>query len=160
MDAVEKTEAKIRDTHKTLPGLQTLEKYTVRTKNGVNHRMSLSNATLVKNNHITTANNVIKTFELIHAAYPNLPLEIEINTVTQTREIIDANTQLVLLDNITPKNIQKIIQYADKRCQLKTSGKLRLNNTQTITKTNIDYLAINALTHSTPILDINLNITP
>ena len=100
VDAVAGTGARIRDTRKTTPGLRALEKYAVRCGGGVNHRMSLSDAALVKDNHVVAAGGVVAAFERVRAAYPDLPIEVEVDTVEQAREVIDAGADLVLLDNM------------------------------------------------------------
>ena len=102
VDAVAGTGARIRDTRKTMPGLRALEKYAVRCGGGLNHRMSLSDAALVKDNHVAAAGGVARAFELVRAAHPELVIEIEVDTVEQAREVIDAGAQLVLLDNMSP----------------------------------------------------------
>jgi nicotinate-nucleotide pyrophosphorylase (carboxylating) len=158
VDAVDGTGAAIRDTRKTLPGLRALEKYAVRTGGGVNHRMSLSDAALVKDNHVAAAGGVVKAFELVHAAYPDLELEIEVDTVAQAHEVIDAGAELVLLDNMTPGQMREVVAYARGRCRLEASGRLRLENARAVAETGVDYLAVGALTHSAPVLDIGLDI--
>ncbi len=93
VDAVAGTGARIRDTRKTTPGLRALEKYAVRCGGGVNHRMSLSDAALVKDNHVAAAGGVVAAFERVRAAYPDLSLEVEVDTVEQAREVIDAGAR-------------------------------------------------------------------
>jgi nicotinate-nucleotide pyrophosphorylase (carboxylating) len=159
VDAVAGTDAKIRDTRKTLPGLRALEKYAVRAGGGVNHRMSLSDAALVKDNHVAAAGGVVKAFELVRAAYPGLPLEVEVDTVEQAREVIEAGAQLVLLDNMPPAALREVVRFAAGRSALEASGGLRLASAREVAETGVDYLAVGALTHSAPQLDIGLDIT-
>jgi nicotinate-nucleotide pyrophosphorylase (carboxylating) len=160
VDAVEGTGARIRDTRKTLPGLRALEKYAVRMGGGVNHRMSLSDAVLVKDNHVSAAGGVVRAFELVRAAHPDLPLEVEVDTVTQAREVIDAGAELVLLDNMTPDDMRAVVAYSAGRCRLEASGGLTLETARAVAETGVDYLSIGALTHSAPGLDIGLDIQP
>jgi nicotinate-nucleotide pyrophosphorylase (carboxylating) len=159
VDAVEGTGARIRDTRKTMPGLRALEKYAVRCGGGVNHRMSLSDAALVKDNHVAAAGGVVAAFTLVRAAYPGLPLEVEVDTVAQAREVIEAGANLVLLDNMAPALMRAIVEYAAGRVQLEASGGLALANAREVAQTGVDYLAVGALTHSAPVLDIGLDIT-
>ncbi|MDR3035598.1 MAG: carboxylating nicotinate-nucleotide diphosphorylase, partial [Kitasatospora sp.] len=105
-DALAGTGAVVRDTRKTTPGLRALEKFAVRAGGGANHRMALSDAALVKDNHVAAAGGVVKAFAAVRAAYPELPLEIEVDTVAQAREVIDAGAELVLLDNMAPADMR------------------------------------------------------
>jgi nicotinate-nucleotide pyrophosphorylase (carboxylating) len=159
VDAVDGTGARIRDTRKTLPGLRALEKYAVRCGGGVNHRMSLSDAALVKDNHVAAAGGVVAAFDLVRAAHPDLPLEVEVDTVAQAREVIDAGAQLLLLDNMSPDDMRAVVAFARGRARLEASGGLQLDNARTVAETGVDYLSVGALTHSAPQLDIGLDIT-
>ena len=158
VDAVAGTGALIRDTRKTLPGLRVLEKYAVRMGGGVNHRMSLSDAALVKDNHVASAGGVVRAFELVRAAYPGLALEVEVDTVEQAREVIDAGADLVLLDNMPPVEMRAVVEFAAGRAKLEASGGLTLANAREVAETGVDYLSIGALTHSAPQLDIGLDL--
>jgi nicotinate-nucleotide pyrophosphorylase (carboxylating) len=158
VDAVAGTTAAIRDTRKTLPGLRALEKYAVRMGGGVNHRMSLSDAALIKDNHVAAAGGVVLAFELVRAAHPGLPLEVEVDTVEQAREVIDAGADLVLLDNMPPHQLREVVAYAAGRARLEASGGLTLGEARAVAESGVDYLAVGALTHSAPVLDIGLDI--
>jgi nicotinate-nucleotide pyrophosphorylase (carboxylating) len=158
VDAVEGTGAAVRDTRKTLPGLRALEKYAVRCGGGVNHRMSLSDAALVKDNHVVAAGGVVPAFELVRAAYPGLPIEVEVDTVEQAREVIDAGADLVLLDNMAPALMREVVEYARGRAKLEASGRLSLDNAREVAETGVDYLSVGALTHSAPVLDIGMDM--
>jgi nicotinate-nucleotide pyrophosphorylase (carboxylating) len=158
VDAVDGTGARIRDTRKTLPGLRALQKYAVRCGGGVNHRMSLSDAALVKDNHVAAAGDVVRAFQLLRAADPDIELEIEVDTVEQARDVIDAGAQLVLLDNMPPDRMREVVVYAAGRAKLEASGGLTLPNARTVAETGVDYLSVGALTHSAPVLDIGLDI--
>jgi nicotinate-nucleotide pyrophosphorylase (carboxylating) len=158
VDAVEGTGALVRDTRKTLPGLRALEKYAVRCGGGVNHRMSLSDAALVKDNHVVAAGGVVPAFELVRAAYPGLPIEVEVDTVEQAREVIDAGADLVLLDNMPPALMREVVEFARGRAKLEASGRLLLANAREVAETGVDYLSVGALTHSAPVLDIGLDM--
>ena len=158
VDAVSGTGAEIRDTRKTLPGLRALEKYAVRMGGGSNHRMSLSDAALIKDNHVAAAGGVVAAFELVRAAHPGLSLEVEVDTVEQARAVIDAGAELVLLDNMALAQLRAVVAYAAGRVRLEASGGLTLGAARAVAETGVDYLAVGALTHSAPVLDIGLDI--
>ena len=159
VDAVEGTGARIRDTRKTLPGLRALQKYAVVCGGGVNHRMSLSDAALVKDNHVAAAGGVVAAFEAVRAVDPDIELEIEVDTVEQARAVIDAGANLVLLDNMSLDDMRAVHDYAAGRCELEASGGLRLENARAVAETGVDYLSVGALTHSAAVLDIGLDMT-
>jgi nicotinate-nucleotide pyrophosphorylase (carboxylating) len=158
VDAIEGTRAQIRDTRKTLPGLRALEKYAVVCGGGVNHRMSLSDAALVKDNHVVAAGGVVPAFEQVRAAYPGLPIEIEVDTFAQACEVLDAGADLVLLDNMSVADLRAAVEYAAGRAKLEASGGLTLDTAREVAETGVDYLAVGALTHSAPVLDIGLDL--
>jgi nicotinate-nucleotide pyrophosphorylase (carboxylating) len=158
VDAVEGTGARIRDTRKTMPGLRALEKYAVVCGGGENHRMSLSDAALVKDNHVVAAGGVVPAFEQVRARYPGLSIEIEVDTVAQAREVIDAGADLVLLDNMSLDDMREAVAYSAGRAKLEASGGLALENARAVAETGVDYLAVGALTHSAPVLDIGLDL--
>ena len=159
VDAVAGTGAVIRDTRKTLPGLRALEKYAVRCGGGVNHRMSLSDAALVKDNHVLAAGGAAHAFELVRLAWPGLPIEVEVDTLAQVREVVDAGADLVLLDNMSVANTRTAVEYAKARgTRTEASGGLTLDRARVVAETGVDYLAVGALTHSAPVLDIGLDL--
>ncbi|MGX7677670.1 carboxylating nicotinate-nucleotide diphosphorylase [Jatrophihabitans sp. DSM 45814] len=160
--AVSGTAAQIRDTRKTLPGLRALEKYAVRCGGGVNHRMSLSDAALIKDNHVAAAGSVTRAFELVKAAAGDLPIEIEVDTIDQCREAIAAGADLILLDNMTPAQMKECVALAvgtDPRVRLEASGGLTLENAAAVAATGVDYLSIGALTHSAKVFDVGLDLS-
>jgi nicotinate-nucleotide pyrophosphorylase (carboxylating) len=160
VDAVEGTGARIRDTRKTMPGLRVLEKYAVRCGGGVNHRMSLSDAALVKDNHVAAAGGVAKASALVRAAHPELPIEVEVDTVEQGYEVIDAGANLVLLDNMSPADMVILVAYGHERgVRLEASGGLTLERAAEVAATGVDFISVGALTHSSPVLDIGLDIS-
>ncbi|WP_405860894.1 carboxylating nicotinate-nucleotide diphosphorylase [Streptomyces sp. NBC_01515] len=157
-DALEGTKAKVRDTRKTTPGLRSLEKYAVRCGGGVNHRMSLSDAALVKDNHVVAAGGVAQAFKAVREAFPDLPIEVEVDTLHQLRDVLDAGADLILLDNFTPGECAEAVGIVDGRAALEASGRLTLDNAKAYADTGVDYLSVGALTHSAPILDIGLDL--
>ncbi|QNP71015.1 carboxylating nicotinate-nucleotide diphosphorylase [Streptomyces roseirectus] len=157
-DALEGTKAHVRDTRKTTPGLRALEKFAVRCGGGVNHRMSLSDAALVKDNHVVAAGGVEAAFKAVRAAFPDVPVEVEVDTLHQLREVVDAGADLILLDNFTPGECAEAVGIVDGRALLEASGRLTLDNARAYADTGVDFLAVGALTHSSPILDIGLDL--
>ncbi len=125
---------------------------------GVNHRMSLSDAALVKDNHVAAAGGVVAAFDLVRRAQPGLPLEVEVDTVEQARAVLDAGADLVLLDNMPPAGMRVVVAYAAGRARLEASGGLTLDTAREVAESGVDYLSIGALTHSAPVLDIGLDI--
>ena len=157
-DALEGTKARVRDTRKTTPGLRALEKFAVRCGGGVNHRMSLSDAALVKDNHVVAAGGVAQAFKAVREAFPDLPIEVEVDTLDQLREVVDAGADLILLDNFTPAECEKAVGVVEGRALLEASGRLTLADAAAYAATGVDFLAVGALTHSSPILDIGLDL--
>ncbi|GAA1006878.1 carboxylating nicotinate-nucleotide diphosphorylase [Streptomyces thermogriseus] len=157
-DALEGTGAKVRDTRKTTPGLRSLEKYAVRCGGGVNHRMALSDAALVKDNHVVAAGGVAQAFQAVREAFPEVPIEVEVDTLHQLREVVDAGADLILLDNFTPGECEEAVAIAGGRALLEASGRLTLDNARAYAETGVDFLAVGSLTHSSPIMDIGLDL--
>ncbi|MYZ38165.1 carboxylating nicotinate-nucleotide diphosphorylase [Streptomyces sp. MnatMP-M17] len=157
-DVLEGTGAKVRDTRKTTPGLRALEKYAVRCGGGVNHRMSLSDAALVKDNHVVAAGGIAEAFKAVRDRFPELPIEVEADTLDQVREVLDAGADLILLDNFTPAETAEAVGIVAGRALLESSGRLALDNARAYAETGVDFLAVGALTHSSPILDIGLDL--
>jgi nicotinate-nucleotide pyrophosphorylase (carboxylating) len=158
VDAVAGTGARIRDTRKTLPGMRALQKYAVRCGGGVNHRMSLSDAALIKDNHVAAAGSVGAAFAAVRARAPGLPLEVECDTLEQVGEALEAGADLILLDNFDVPALARAVRLADGRALLEASGGLALPGARAVAATGVDYLAVGALTHSAPALDIGLDL--
>lgn len=152
------TDAAIRDTRKTTPGLRALEKYAVRCGGGVNHRMTLSDAALVKDNHVVAAGGVVQAFTLVRTRYPELPIEVEVDSLDQLEAVIDAGADLVLLDNFTPEQMREAVRRTRGRVRLEASGGLTLGVAAEVAASGVDYLAVGALTHSAPVLDIGADL--
>jgi nicotinate-nucleotide pyrophosphorylase (carboxylating) len=161
VDAVQGTNAKIRDTRKTLPGLRALQKYAVRVGGGVNHRLGLGDAALIKDNHVAAAGSVVAALRAVRAAAPDLPCEVEVDSLEQLDEVLDEAAELVLLDNFPVWQTQIAVQRRDARApatKLESSGGLSLDTAADYAGTGVDYLAVGALTHSVRVLDIGLDI--
>ena len=157
-DAIGGTKASIRDTRKTTPGLRRLEKYAVRCGGGQNHRMSLSDAALVKDNHVLAAGGVAAAFVAVLAMFPEVPVEVEVDSMDQLDEVLAAGADLVLLDNFTPADMAAAVQRTAGRARLEASGGLSLVNAAEVAATGVDYIAVGALTHSAPVLDIGADL--
>jgi nicotinate-nucleotide pyrophosphorylase (carboxylating) len=161
VDAVQDTNAKIRDTRKTLPGLRALQKYAVRVGGGVNHRLGLGDAALIKDNHVAAAGSVVAALRAVRAAAPDLPCEVEVDSLEQLDEVLDEAAELVLLDNFPVWQTQTAVQRRDARApatKLESSGGISLDTAADYAGTGVDYLAVGALTHSVRVLDIGLDI--
>ena len=148
----------VRDTRKTTPGYRQLEKYAVRMGGGTNHRMSLSDAALIKDNHIAAAGGVSQAFSAVRTAFPTAPIEIEVDTLDQLREVLPLNPDLVLLDNMSPELCAQAVAIVDGKTKLEASGGITLNNAKAYAESGVDFIAIGALTHSAPVLDIGLDL--
>jgi len=164
VDAVDGTKAKIRDTRKTLPGLRALQKYAVRVGGGVNHRMGLGDAALIKDNHVAAAGSVVAALRAVRATAPDLECEVEVDSLEQLDEVLAEDLgkgALVLLDNFPVWQTQIAVQRRDSRSpttKLESSGGLSLECAAEYAGTGVDYLAVGALTHSVRVLDIGLDV--
>jgi nicotinate-nucleotide pyrophosphorylase (carboxylating) len=161
VDAVRGTKAKVRDTRKTLPGLRALQKYAVRVGGGVNHRLGLGDAALIKDNHVAAAGSVVDALRAVRDAAPDLPCEVEVDSLEQLDAVLPEKPELVLLDNFPVWQTQTAVQRRDARAPavlLESSGGLSLQTAATYAATGVDYLAVGALTHSARVLDIGLDM--
>jgi nicotinate-nucleotide pyrophosphorylase (carboxylating) len=159
--AVEGTRAKIRDTRKTLAGLRLLQKYAVRVGGGVNHRMGLGDAALIKDNHVVAAGGVLPALRAVRELAPTLPCEVEVDSLEQLDEILGEDVELVLLDNFPVWQTQIAVQRRDARApgtKLESSGGLSLDSAAEYAGTGVDFLAVGALTHSVRVLDVGLDV--
>ena len=148
------TNSQIRDTRKTTPGLRLLEKYAVKSGGGTNHRMSLNDQALIKDNHIIAAGSIKKAVEKVRDKFPEIEFEIEVDNLTQLDEALAVQAQLILLDNFAFDDLKKAVGIVNKKAKLEASGGLTLENARKIAETGVDFLAVGALTHSAPVLDI------
>ncbi|HSV67800.1 MAG TPA: carboxylating nicotinate-nucleotide diphosphorylase [Mycobacteriales bacterium] len=160
-DALAGTGVAVRDTRKTTPGLRALERYAVRCGGGRNHRLGLSDAALVKDNHVLAAGGVVAAFEAVRHRFPGVPVEVECDRVEQVREVVAAGADLVLLDNMTLAELAESVRAARAvrpDVRLEASGGLTLAAARAVAQTGVDYLAVGALTHSATVLDIALDL--
>ena len=165
VDAIAGTSAIIRDTRKTTPCLRAMEKYAVRCGGGQNHRMSLSDAALVKDNHIAAAGGVAEAFAKVRELAATLPIEIEVDTLEQLRVALTAGADVVLLDNMSPDIMREAVDISAEHKDLtghavllEASGGLTLEKAQAVAETGVHFISVGGLTHSSPILDIGLDM--
>jgi nicotinate-nucleotide pyrophosphorylase (carboxylating) len=159
-DALAGTGCAVRDTRKTTPGLRQLEKYAVRCGGGQNHRMGLGDAALIKDNHVVAAAGVAAAIAAVRAAAPAMALEVECDTLAQVREALDAGAALLLLDNMGLAALRAAAALAGgyPGTRLEASGGLRLEEARAVAETGVDFVSVGALTHSSPALDLGLDM--
>lgn len=157
--------ASVRDTRKTTPGMRMLEKYAVRCGGGVNHRMSLSDAALIKDNHIVAAGGVEQAFNAVRRLRGDIAIEIEVDSLDQLRSALAAGADLVLLDNMSPGLLSQAVQIGNdftietgKPVVLEASGGITIDAARVVAETGVRYISVGALTHSAPVLDIGLDL--
>ena len=158
VSAIAGTKCEVRDTRKTTPGWRELEKYAVRMGGGTNHRMSLSDAALIKDNHIAAAGGVKEAFSAVRSSFPTAPIEIEVDSLEQLTEVLPLNPDLVLLDNMTPEQCLTAVSLVAGKTKLEASGGITLDQAREYAETGVDYIAIGALTHSAKNFDIGLDV--
>ncbi len=158
VDAVSGTGARIRDTRKTMPLLRSLEKYAVRCGGGVNHRRSLSDEALVKDNHVVAARGLGEAFRRVRKEFPDVPVQVEVDTIDQVSEAIEVGAESILLDNMSTDTMRAAVELVAGRARLEASGGLSLEDARAVAETGVDYLAVGALTHSVRALDIALDL--
>jgi nicotinate-nucleotide pyrophosphorylase (carboxylating) len=158
VDAVAGTRAQIRDTRKTTPLMRALEKYAVRCGGGVNHRFSLSDEALIKDNHVVAAGGVAAAYARVRQAFPAVRVQVEVDTIEQAVEAVEAGADLLLLDNMSTSDMRGAVEVVAGRARLEASGGLTLDRAAEVASTGVDFLAVGALTHSAPVLDIALDL--
>ena len=158
VSAIAGTNCEVRDTRKTTPGWRELEKFAVRMGGGTNHRMSLSDAALIKDNHIAAAGGVKAAFNAVRSEFPTAPIEIEVDTLDQLAEVLPLKPDLVLLDNMSPEQCRAAVSLVAGQTKLEASGGITLELARAYAETGVDYLAIGALTHSAKNFDIGLDV--
>ena len=156
--AVADSKAQVRDTRKTTPLLRSLEKYAVRCGGGVNHRLGLSDAALVKDNHVAAAGGVVEAYRQVRERYPDVPVQVEVTTLEEAAEAVAAGADELLLDNMSTGEMRRAVEVVAGRARLEASGGLTLPRAAEVAATGVDYLAVGALTHSAPALDIAMDL--
>jgi nicotinate-nucleotide pyrophosphorylase (carboxylating) len=159
-DALAPTKALVLDTRKTTPGLRVLEKYAVRAGGGTNKRMGLYDVAMIKDNHKLAAGGIAPAFRLVRAAFPEVPVQVEVTTVAEAVEAVEAGADFLLCDNMEPGRLREVVAAVGGRAELEATGGLTLDRAREFAETGVDYLSVGALTHSSPILDIALDLRP
>lgn len=158
VDALADTGTRVRDSRKTVPGLRMLQKYAVRVGGGVNHRMSLADQALIKDNHVIAAGGVVAAYQSVRRAYPDIHIQVEVTTHQQAREVVAAGATDVLLDNMTTDQMRNVVTELGSASVFEASGGLSIPVAAQIASTGVDFVAVGAITHSAPILDIALDL--
>jgi len=157
--AVEGTNARIVDTRKTLPGLRALEKYAVRAGGGANHRFGLDDSVLIKDNHIAALGSIEAAVLAAKAKVGHpVKIELEVDTLEQLEVALEIGVDVVLLDNMGPETLRKAVAMVDGRCLTEASGGVTIETVRSVAETGVDLIAVGALTHSAPQLDIGLDM--
>jgi nicotinate-nucleotide pyrophosphorylase (carboxylating) len=159
VDALAGTRARVLDTRKTLPTYRTLQKYAVRCGGGVNHRFSLADMALVKDNHVLAAGGVLPAYRAVRDRYPGLPVEVEVTDLDQLRELLDAGCTRILLDNMSDEVMAEAVRITDGRASLEASGGLTFDRAREVAGTGVDFISVGALTHSVKVFDIGMDLT-
>ena len=156
--ALDGTGAQVRDTRKTTPHLRALEKYAVRCGGGTNHRATLSDQALVKDNHVLAAGGVVPAYRAVRSRYPDLLVQVEVTTLDQLLELLEVGADQILLDNMTTAMMTEAVRVTAGRATLEASGGLSIERAREVAGTGVDYLAVGALTHSAPVLDVAMDL--
>ena len=157
VDALAGTNTKVRDSRKTLPGLRMLQKYAVRVAGGINHRMSLADAALIKDNHVIAAGGVVGAYRAVRQSFPDVPIEVEVTSAEQARQVVAAGATEILLDNMSAEAMAGIVAELADLATFEASGGLTLLNATEVAQTGVNFVAVGAITHSAPALDIALD---
>ncbi|KQY23133.1 nicotinate-nucleotide pyrophosphorylase [Cellulomonas sp. Root485] len=162
-DALEGTGALVLDTRKTTPGLRALEKYAVRCGGGTNKRMGLYDVAMVKDNHVVAAGSVAAAIEAVRTRFPDVTIQVEADTLDQALEAVGAGARFLLLDNMPTPLLAEVVaavRAVDPGVELEATGNLTLDRAREVASTGVDYLSVGGLTHSSPILDLALDLEP
>jgi nicotinate-nucleotide pyrophosphorylase (carboxylating) len=157
-DALNGTRARVLDTRKTLPNYRALQKYAVRCGGGVNHRFSLSDMAMVKDNHVIAAGGVVPAYHAVRAAHPELPVEVEVTDLDQLRELLAVGCDRILLDNMDTATMAEAVRISAGRATLEASGGLTLARAREVAETGVDFISVGALTHSVKVFDLGLDL--
>jgi nicotinate-nucleotide pyrophosphorylase (carboxylating) len=156
--ALEGTSARVLDTRKTLPGWRTLQKYAVRCGGGVNHRFSLSDMAMVKDNHVVAAGGVVPAYRAVRERFPQVPVEVEVTDLDQLRALLDEGCERILLDNMTTETMAEAVRITAGRAALEASGGLTLERAREVAATGVDFISVGALTHSVTVFDLGMDL--
>ncbi|MEI5675977.1 MULTISPECIES: carboxylating nicotinate-nucleotide diphosphorylase [unclassified Nocardioides] len=156
--ALEGTRARVLDTRKTLPTYRALQKYAVRCGGGVNHRFSLADRAMVKDNHVVAAGGAVPAYVAVRDANPGLRVEVEVTDLDQLRELLDAGCTEILLDNMDSPTMAEAVRLTAGRATLEASGGLTLDRAREVAETGVDFISVGALTHSVKVFDLGLDL--
>jgi nicotinate-nucleotide pyrophosphorylase (carboxylating) len=159
-DVLAGTGATVLDTRKTTPGLRVLEKYAVRAGGGTNKRMGLYDVAMIKDNHKLAAGSITEAFHRVRETFPDVTVQVEVETVGEALEAIDAGADFLLCDNMTPERLREVVSAVHGRAELEATGGLTLEKARAYGETGVNYLSVGGLTHSSPILDIAMDLRP
>jgi nicotinate-nucleotide pyrophosphorylase (carboxylating) len=159
VDALAGTSARVLDTRKTLPTFRALQKYAVRCGGGVNHRFSLSDRAMVKDNHVVAGGGVVPAYDAVRAAYPDLRVEVEVTDLDQLRELLAAGCTEILLDNMDSPTMAEAVRITAGRATLEASGGLTIERAREVALTGVDFISVGALTHSVKVFDLGLDLS-
>ncbi len=159
-DALAGSKATVLDTRKTTPGLRALEKYAVRAGGGTNKRMGLYDVAMIKDNHKLAAGGLTAAYRRVRELFPDVQVQVEVTTVAEAVESVEAGADFLLCDNMTPELLREVVAAVGDRAELEATGGLTLEVAAEYAATGVDYLSVGALTHSSPILDIALDLRP
>lgn len=157
-DALAGTRARVLDTRKTLPGLRALQKYAVTCGGGVNHRFSLSDRAMIKDNHVIAAGGVVAAYQRVREAHPELRVEVEVTDLGQLTELLEAGCTEILLDNMDSPTMAEAVRITDGRATLEASGGLTLARAREVAETGVDFISVGALTHSVTVFDLGMDL--
>jgi nicotinate-nucleotide pyrophosphorylase (carboxylating) len=160
-DALEGTGAMVLDTRKTTPGLRALEKYAVRCGGGTNKRMGLYDVAMIKDNHKLAAGSVSAAFEAVHQTYPDVDIQVEVTTTAEALEAVTAGTRFLLCDNMSVdlmRTTVDAVRGTGEQVEIEATGGLTLEVARAYAQTGVDFLSVGGLTHSSPALDVALDI--
>jgi nicotinate-nucleotide pyrophosphorylase (carboxylating) len=157
VDALAGTNTRVRDSRKTLPGLRMLQKYAVRVAGGINHRMSLADAALIKDNHVIAAGGVVEAYRAVRQSFPDVQVEVEVTSAEQARQVVAAGATEILLDNMSADAMSAIVAELAHLATFEASGGLTLLNAAEVARTGVNFIAVGAITHSAHALDIALD---
>jgi nicotinate-nucleotide pyrophosphorylase (carboxylating) len=159
-DALAGTKATVLDTRKTTPGLRALEKYAVRAGGGTNKRMGLYDVAMIKDNHKLAAGSITAAYRLVREKFPDVPVQVEVTTLAEAEEAVAAGASFLLCDNMPPGLLREVVRAVGGRAELEATGNLTLETAAEYAATGVDYLSVGGLTHSSPILDIAMDLQP
>ena len=159
-DLVAGTGVQLLDTRKTAPGLRALDKHAVACGGGTNHRAGLHDAVLIKDNHVAVAGGVAAAIERVRVRRPGRPVEVEVDTLDQLQQALDAGADVILLDNMPPAQLRRAVATTAGRARLEASGGITTDTSREVAETGVDAISVGALTHSVRALDIALEVPP